>query len=52
MQTNGAYVDPGSCVMWAPYYTHDPGPGGTSVSSIDQPWTYENMGTYIQFYLC
>jgi uncharacterized membrane protein YgcG len=52
VQTNSYYVPFGSCTWATDYSTHDPGPGGTSVPSFTYPWSYKNMGTYIQFYTC
>ena len=52
VQTNGNYVPFGSCTWATPYATHDPGPGGTSAPGYSFPWSYQNMGTYIQFYAC
>jgi hypothetical protein len=52
VQTNGYYVPFGSCTWATPHSTHDPGPGGTSTPGFTVPWSYQNMGTYIQFYVC
>ena len=38
--------------MWGWYYSHDPGPGGTSIVTVSDPWTYKNTGEMIEIYLC
>lgn len=53
VQTNSYYVPMNQCPHGgAYYYRHDPGPGGTSIVSLTQPWTYAIIGDWIYVYLC